>query len=75
MAKPQNRRGFDADEVLRRPAISPEELFKLGLMPLSRAGIYDACARGEFESFRIGKKIMILTESVRRKLKLGVEAA
>jgi hypothetical protein len=73
MAKPQKRR--TSDEVLRRHAISPEELFQLDLMPLSRAGVYDACARGEFETFRIGKKIMILTESVRRKLKLGAEAA
>jgi hypothetical protein len=73
MVKPQKRRA--PDEVLRRHAISPEELFQLDLMPLSRAGVYDACARGEFETFRIGKKIMILTESVRRKLKLGAEAA
>ena len=73
MAKPQKRQ--TSDQVLRRHAISPEELFQLDLMPLSRAGVYDACARGEFETFRIGKKIMILTESVRRKLKLSAEAA
>jgi hypothetical protein len=59
--------------VLRLPGISPDQLYKLGIIPLSRNGIYDACNRGEIESFRLGKKIVIPTAPLRRKL--GMEVA
>jgi hypothetical protein len=59
-------------EFLNRPAISPEELYRLNLMPVSRNGIYDACNRGEIECFRLGRKIIIPTAALRRKL--GMEA-
>ena len=54
--------------ALQRPGISPEELYELGILPVGRNGIYDACNRGEIECFRIGKKIVISTAPLRRKL-------
>jgi hypothetical protein len=62
----------DAEQILRRPSISPDELYKLHLMPVSRNSIYDACHKGEIECFRVGKKIIIPTAPLRRKL--GIEA-
>ena len=60
-------------EVLARPGITPEELFKLDLIPVSLNGIYDACRRGEIESFRVGRKIVIPTAPLKRKFQ--IEAA
>jgi hypothetical protein len=59
--------------ILKKPAISPDELDKAALLPLSRNAIYDACKSGDIESFRIGKKIVIPTAALRRKL--GIQAA
>jgi hypothetical protein len=59
-------------EVLKLPGISPDQLYRLNIMPLSRNSIYEACKRGEIECFRIGKKIVIPTAPLRRKL--GIEA-
>lgn len=73
----KNRAGKPAEEAakspLQRPGISPDELFKLRLMPVSRNSIYDACKSGDIECFRVGKKIIIPTAPLRRKL--GIEAA
>jgi hypothetical protein len=60
-------------DLLKRPTITPDELFKLDLMPVSRNGIYDACKTGQIECFRLGRKIVIPTAPLRRKL--GIEAA
>lgn len=70
MAKPQAAKAIT---VLSNPAITPDQLFESGLMPLSRNSIYAACNTGEIECIRIGKKIVIPTAPLRRKL--GIEAA
>jgi hypothetical protein len=57
--------------ALLRPGISPDELYELGILPVGRNSIYDACHSGEIECFRIGKKIVIATAPLRRKL--GIE--
>jgi hypothetical protein len=62
-----------AKNALHRPGISPDELYRLRVMPVSRNAIYDACNRGDIECFRVGKKIIIPTAPLRRKL--GIEAA
>jgi hypothetical protein len=54
--------------ALLRPGISPDELYELGILPVDRNSIYDACNKGEIECFRIGKKIVIATAPLRRKL-------
>lgn len=59
--------------ALSRPVISPDDLDALGLLPVSRNSIYDACNKGDIECFRVGKKIAIPTAPLRRKL--GMEAA
>lgn len=61
------------EELLKRPTISAEQLYKANLIPVSRASIYDACVSGEIESFRIGRRIVIPTAPLRKKL--GLEAA
>jgi hypothetical protein len=45
------------EEVLSRPTITPDELHRLGVLPLSRNGIYEACRNGELDHMRFGKKI------------------
>jgi hypothetical protein len=60
-------------EILQRPGISPEELYRLNVMPVSRNGIYEACKRGEIENFRMGKKIIITTAALRRKFGIGAD--
>ena len=59
--------------VLNRPTISPDELHSSGLLPISLNLIYDACNRGEIECVRFGKRIVIPTAPLRRKL--GLETA
>jgi hypothetical protein len=59
------------EEVLSRPTITPDELHRLGVLPLSRNGIYEACRNGELDHMRFGKKIAITTAPLRRRLGLG----
>lgn len=61
------------EELLSRPAITPEELADAKLLPIARNGIYDALNRGEIEHFRVGRKFVIPTAPLRRKL--GIEGA
>jgi len=62
-----------AAALLKRPGISPDELLKAGILPIARNALYEALSRGEIESFRVGKKIVIPTAPLKRKL--GIEAA
>ncbi len=56
----------EIDELLSRPTITPEET--LQVLPLSRNGLYEALRRGDISSIRIGKKILVLTGPLRRRL-------
>jgi hypothetical protein len=70
------RRNFDFGEIvpaLSRPGITPDELHQLGVLPLCRSSIYEAVKRGEIEHLKFGKKIVIPTAPLRRKL--GIEDA
>jgi hypothetical protein len=72
----EHRAPADLDEVRRvlsRPGISPDDLHRLQILPLSRGSIYDACNRGDIDCFKAGKKIIIATAPLRRKL--GLDAA
>ena len=67
-------RKLGLEELLRsRLAISPDDLHHTGEWPTSRNAIYTACQVGDIESFRSGKRIIIPTAPLRRKL--GMEAA
>jgi hypothetical protein len=64
------------DEVkalLAKPTISPDELYRASILPLSRNGIYAAIQRGEIEAIPFGHKKAIVTSALRKKL--GMEAA
>jgi len=63
----------DQARILAQASISPEQLLRSGLLPLSRGSIYEACASGEIECFKIGKRIVIPTAPLKRRL--GIEAA
>jgi hypothetical protein len=60
-------------ELLARPTITPDQLLKSKILPLSRNGIYDAILRGEIDVIIIGRKKAVITASLRKKL--GMEAA
>ncbi|HWK96225.1 MAG TPA: hypothetical protein VNR39_12465 [Pseudolabrys sp.] len=60
------------EEILKRPSITPEQLIAARVMPGSRASIYEALKRGEIESFRIGRLIVIPTAPLKKKLGLAV---
>lgn len=66
-------KAIDLATVLQRPGLSPEQLAASNLLPLSKGAIYAACNTGEIECFRVGKKIIIPTAPLRKKL--GIEAA
>jgi hypothetical protein len=55
-------------ELLGRPTITPDELYRSRVLPLTRNGIYDAIRRGELEVLEFGKKKAIITAPLRRKL-------
>jgi hypothetical protein len=58
--------------LLAKPTISPDELFRASILPLSRNGIYAAIQRGEIEAVPFGHKKAILTLPLRKKL--GMES-
>ena len=61
-----------ASLLAQEVTISPDQLHQTGAFG-GRNTIYDACARGEIECFRMGRRFFILTAPLRRKL--GIEAA
>jgi hypothetical protein len=67
--------------LLNKPTITPDELFRSGVLPLSRNAIYEAIKRGEIEVLSFGRKKAIVTAALRKRLGLdpirtdGAEAA
>ena len=61
-------------ELLSRPTITPDELFKARILPLTRGGIYEAIKRREIEVLEFGRRKAILTAPLRRKLGLDDRA-
>lgn len=56
-----------------KATVSPDELVEASGGQLGgRNSIYDACARGDYDCIRTGKRIFIVTAPLRRKL--GIEA-
>jgi hypothetical protein len=62
----------DVLALLRKPTITPDELHRSGILPLSRNGIYDAISRGEIDVVEFGRKKAIVTAKLREKL--GIQA-
>lgn len=58
----------DVEQLLSHPTTTPDQLAASKLLPIGRNAIYEACARGDIECFRAGKKIIIPTAPLRRKL-------
>ena len=54
--------------LFAKPTITPDELLRSGVLPLSCNGIYDAIRRGEIDVASFGKKKAIITAPLRRKL-------
>jgi hypothetical protein len=63
--------GPNIHEALSRPTISPQTLYRLRVMPIGLNGIYTALDNGEIQSFRRGRKYVIPTGPLRRKLGLS----
>lgn len=59
--------------LLAQPTITPDQLLRSKILPLSRNGIYEAIRRGEIDAIGFGKKKAIITAPLRKKL--GLEAA
>ena len=55
-------------ELFAKPTITPDELLRSGVLPLTRNGIYEAIRRREIDVLEFGKKKAILTAPLRRKL-------
>jgi hypothetical protein len=76
MAKQAKARTTPRDKVealLRQNATTgPEQLYETGAFG-GRNTVYDACSNGTIECFRMGKRIIIPTAPLRKKL--GIEAA
>ncbi|KWV54324.1 hypothetical protein AS156_00935 [Bradyrhizobium macuxiense] len=60
----------EIDDLLAKPTITPDELFRSKVLPLSRNGIYEAINRGEIAVMPIGKKKAIITAPLRKQLGL-----
>jgi hypothetical protein len=59
------------DSLLSRPTITPDELFRSKVLPLSRNGIYEAIERGDIEAIKLGRKKAVITAPLRKKLGLA----
>jgi hypothetical protein len=61
----------DMQKLLSRPTITVNDLARV--LGTSRNPTYDAVNRGEFDTVRVGGRILVLTGPLRRKL--GIEVA
>jgi hypothetical protein len=60
-------------KLLAKPTITPNELYRSGILPVSLNGIYEAIKRGEIDAIPVGRKKAVITAPLRKKL--GMEAA
>jgi hypothetical protein len=60
----------EIEALLAKPTISPDELFRSRIFPLSRNGIYKAIERREIEVAEFGRKKAVITAPIRKKLGL-----
>jgi hypothetical protein len=58
----------EIETLFAKPTITPDELLRSGVLPLTRNGIYEAIRRREIDVLEFGKKKAILTAPLRRKL-------
>ena len=58
----------EIEELLSRPAITPDQLLQSKILPIGRNSIYEAISSGEIEAIKVGKKKLILTAPLRKKL-------
>ena len=58
-------------DLLNKPTITPDELFRSGVYPLGRNGIFNAIHRGEIAGFKIGKRFIIPTAPLKKLLGLA----
>jgi hypothetical protein len=61
------------ERLLRRPTISPRELYESKMLPLSLQSIYEAIRKGEIAAGRIGRKVLIYTGPLRRRMQIDPE--
>ncbi len=61
----------EIESLLRRPTISVDDAARV--LGIGRNAAYDAVRRGDIESFPVGKRRLVLTSPLRRKL--GMEVA
>jgi hypothetical protein len=60
----------EIEALLERPTITPDELFRSRIYPLSRNGIYAAINRGDIAAIDVGKKKAIPTAPIRKQIGL-----
>ena len=60
-------------QLLSKPTITPAELHKAQIFPLTLNGIYEAIGRGEIAAIPLGRKKAVITSPLRKQL--GIEAA
>lgn len=58
-------------ELFSKPTITPDELLRSGVLPLTRSGIYEAIKRQEIKVLEFGRKKAILTAPLRAQLGIG----
>ena len=75
VSKPKPATTAPVAAVLNKPTVTPDELHRAKIYPLGRNGIFAACRTGEIECFRVGKRLIIPTAPLRRKLVLGFPRA
>jgi hypothetical protein len=56
-------------QLLARPALTVADALKV--IPLSRNGLYEAIRRGDIQTVKLGKKILVPTGPLRRQF--GIE--
>jgi hypothetical protein len=61
----------EVKDLLQKPTITPQQLYLSGVLQSSRNRVYEAINDGAVASFRVGKKIVIPTAPLRKKL--GIE--
>jgi hypothetical protein len=58
----------EIEDLLSKPAITPDQLLQSKILPIGKNTIYAAISSGELASMKVGKKKLILTAPLRKQL-------
>ena len=70
--EPAQRTGLKSSSKFAKIALTPDELYASGLIPIGRSGIYRGLRDGSIPSIKVGKKFIIPIAAIEAWMKTAV---